>query len=66
MSAFRAKQDCIEVATLCEHTRAISNALTNSNQFYDNADLTEDFTYRKNYAFTYASAAKAAVYKITN
>lgn len=44
---------------------AISNALTNSNQFYDNADLTEDFTYRKNYAFTYASAAKAAVYKIT-
>ena len=45
---------------------AISNALTNSNQFYDNADLTEDFTYRKNYAFTYASAAKAAVYKITN
>ena len=44
---------------------AISNAMTNSNQFYDNADLTEDFTYRKNYAFTYASAAKAAVYKIT-
>lgn len=44
---------------------AISNALTNSNQFYDNADLTEDFTYRKNYAFTYASAAKAAVYNIT-
>lgn len=43
----------------------ISNALTNSNQFYDNADLTEDFTYRKNYAFTYASAAKAAVYNIT-
>ena len=45
---------------------AISNAMTNSNQFYDNADLTEDFTYRKNYAFTYASAAKAAVYKITD
>lgn len=45
---------------------AVSNTLTNSNQFYDNADLTEDFTYRKNYAFTYASAAKAAVYNITD
>nr|DAI11267.1 MAG TPA: capsid protein [Caudoviricetes sp.] len=45
---------------------AVSNAMTNSNQFYDNADLTEDFTYRKNYAFTYASAAKAAVYNITD
>lgn len=44
---------------------AVSNALTNSNQFYDNADITQDFTYRKNYAFAYASAAKAAVYKIT-
>lgn len=45
---------------------AVSNTLTNSNQFYDNADLTEDFTYRKNYAFTYASAAKAAVYTISD
>ena len=44
---------------------AVSNTLTNSNQFYDNADLTEDFTYRKNYAFAYASAAKAAVYTIS-
>lgn len=44
---------------------AVSNTLTNSNQFYDNADLTEDFTYRKNYAFAYASAAKAAIYTIS-
>lgn len=44
---------------------AVSNTLTNSNQFYDNADLTENFTYRKNYEFAYASAAKAAVYTIT-
>ena len=64
MSAFRVKQDCIEVAILCEHSRAVSNTLTNSNQFYDNADLTENFTYRKNYAFAYASAAKAAIYTI--
>ena len=45
---------------------AVSSALTNSNQFYDNADLTEDFTYRKNYAFTYASAAKAGIYTVTD
>lgn len=43
---------------------AVSNALTNSNQFYDNADLTQNFTYRKNYGFAYASAAKAGIYTI--
>lgn len=44
---------------------AVSDGLTNSNQFYENADLTQNFTYRKNYAFAYASAAKAGIYKIT-
>lgn len=44
---------------------AVSNALTNSNQFYDNADISENCTYRKNYAFAYASAAKAGQYIIT-
>ena len=43
---------------------AVSNAMTNSNQFYDNADLTQNFTYRKNYGFAYASAAKAGIYNI--
>lgn len=45
---------------------AVSNALSNSNQFYDNADITQNFTYRKNYAFAYASGAKAAIYTITD
>lgn len=43
----------------------VSNVLTNSNQFYDNADLTSNYTYRKNYAFEYASAAKAGIYTVT-
>ena len=44
----------------------VSNALTNSNQFYDNADLTSDYTTRKMWEFTYASAAKAGVYEISD
>ena len=43
-----------------------SNALTNSNQFYDNADLTSDYTIRKMWEFTYASASKAGVYTVTD
>ena len=44
----------------------VSNALTNSNQFYDNADLTSDYTTRKMWEFVYASAAKAGVYEISD
>lgn len=44
----------------------ITNALTNSNQFYDNADLTQNFTYRKDWEFVFASAAKAGIYTITD
>ena len=44
----------------------VSNALTNSNQFYDNADLTSDYTARKMWEFVYASAAKAGVYTVTD
>ena len=44
----------------------VSNALTNSNQFYDNADLTSDYTIRKMWEFTYASASKAGVYTVTD
>lgn len=45
---------------------AVSSTLTNSNQFYDNADLTSNFTYRKNYSFAYASSAIAGIYTITD
>ena len=45
---------------------AVSTSLNNSNQFYDNADLTSNYTHRVNYAFEYASAAKAAIYKVTD
>lgn len=42
----------------------MSTALTNTNQFYDNADLTQNFTYRKEWNFVFASAASAGKYKI--
>lgn len=44
---------------------AVSSALNNSNQFYDNADLTSNYTHRMNYSAEYVSAAKAGIYKIT-
>lgn len=44
----------------------MSTALSNSNQFYDNADLTENFTYRKEWNFIFATAASAGVYTITD
>lgn len=43
---------------------AVSNTLTNSNQFYDNADITQNFTLRKDWKFTFASAAYAGKYII--
>ena len=43
---------------------AVSNSLNNSNQFYENGDLTQNFTMRKLWDFEYASAATAGVYKI--
>lgn len=45
---------------------AVSTALSNSNQFYENADITQNFSYRQNYSFKYASGAKAAIYTITD
>lgn len=45
---------------------AMSTALTNSNNFYDNADLTQNFTYRKEWGFEFASAATAGKYQISN
>lgn len=45
---------------------AVSNALTNSNQFYENGDLTQNYSMRKNWEAVFASAAKAGIYKITD
>lgn len=40
------------------------NTLTNSNQFYDNADITSNFTLRRGWEFVMASAGYAGLYKI--
>lgn len=45
---------------------AVAGTLSNGNEAFNNADLTEDFTYRKDYDFVYATAAAAAVYEITD
>lgn len=44
---------------------AMSSALTNSNGFYDNADLTQNFTYRKAWNFEFIGAATAGIYTVT-
>lgn len=41
------------------------STLTNSNDYYDNADLTSNFTINKRYGFSYLSGAIAGAYKIT-
>lgn len=46
-------------------TGAMSTTLTNSNQFYDNADLTQNFTMRKDYDFEFVGAAFAGQYTIS-
>lgn len=43
----------------------LSNALTNTNQHFDNADLTQNFTYRKDWDFEFVGAAWGGTYKIT-
>lgn len=40
----------------------MSTSITNSNDWFDNADLTQNFTYRKDWGFEYASAAYAGYY----
>lgn len=44
---------------------AMSTALNNSNQFYDNADLTQNFTMRKDWDFAFVGGAYAGKYTIT-
>lgn len=44
----------------------MSTALTNSNQFYENADISQNFTMRKGYSFEFVGAAYAGVYTISD
>lgn len=44
----------------------ISNTLNNSNQFYDNADITSNNTVRKDWDAVFASAGFGGMYKITD
>lgn len=42
----------------------MTTQLSNSNQFYDNADLTSNFTMRGEYSFMYISSAYAGIFTI--
>ena len=44
----------------------VSNTLTNSNQFYDNADITQNYSMRKDWDFVFASASVGGMFKITD
>lgn len=44
----------------------METALTNSNQFYENADLTQNFTMRKGYNFQFVGGAFAGIYTISD
>lgn len=44
----------------------VSTELTNSNQFYDNADVTQNFTMSKDFDFAFVSGAWGGLYKITD
>ena len=46
-------------------TGCMSTALNNSNQFYDNADITQNFTMRKDWDFAFVGGAYAGMYTIT-
>lgn len=43
----------------------MSTSLENSNQFYENADITQNYTQRKGWNFMFASAVWAGMYTIT-
>lgn len=40
----------------------MTTQISNSNDYFDNADLTQNFTYRKDWGFEYASSAYAGYY----
>lgn len=43
----------------------MSSTLTNSNQFYENADISQNFTVRKSYDFQFVGSAYVGKYSIT-
>ncbi len=54
------------LANPLEQPRVMTTAMSNTNQHFDNADITSNFTYRKDWDFVFASAAKAGYYKISD
>lgn len=42
----------------------ITTTLQNTSDYFDNADITKDFTYRRAWAFEFAGSAKAGVYVV--
>lgn len=46
-------------------TGVMSTAMTNSNQFYENADISQNFTMRKAYDFQFIGASYSGLYSIT-
>ena len=44
----------------------MSTSMTNSNQFYENADISQNFTMRKSYDFQFIGASYAGMYSITD
>lgn len=42
----------------------ITTALSNTSDYFDNADITKDFTYRRGWVFEFAGSAKAGIYDI--
>ena len=42
----------------------MTTTLSNSNQFYDNADLTTNYTQRVEWGFLFATSAYAGIYTI--
>ena len=54
------------VASLYEYPCVLEGSvLTNTNDYYDNADLTSNFTMNKRYGFEFLSGAVAGEYNIT-
>lgn len=51
-------------ALLLECIRVVSNQMTNTNQYFDNADLTQNYTMRKDWNFDFLSAAWGATYTL--
>ena len=60
------RQDCIELANLCEHSSVLEGAtFTNITGHRQNADLSSDYTINKRGGFEFLSGAVSGSYKIT-